>query len=323
MKQEIDNNAMWAAFRQELVLHGELQVVAAIDNALNNLGFTIEETSTIIPVPLKQGEHANFLNKIQIGDKVTRNEDGVLVNLSQLNRVAKKDEKQGGQKPTDKVEPMFREGDWVVYCNDDVDLITGIEENGYCINNGGYIPFVCASDIRLWTIQDAKDGDVISWDDSKCIAIFKNIYDEDSFNSYGFVGGCTGTFESRMSYHDIEGAHPATKEQRDTLIKAMADAGYAFDFEKKELKKIEQKPVWSQDVQEEPVSEDLGDYINELSKQFPEVSFAKLSRIAVRAAKWQIEQINEVLLSEVLPCFMHGGEADEVLAKLEEVLNKK
>ena len=57
MKQEIDNNAMWAAFRQELALQGELQVVAAIDNALNNLGFTIEETSTIVPIPLKQGEH--------------------------------------------------------------------------------------------------------------------------------------------------------------------------------------------------------------------------------------------------------------------------
>lgn len=35
------------------------------------------------------------------------------------------------------------------------------------------------------------------------------------------------------------------------------------------------------------------------------------------------EHIKEVLLSEVLPCFMHGGEADEVVAKLEEVLNKK
>jgi len=44
----------------------------------------------------KQGEHTNFRNKIQVGDKVTRNEDGVLVNLSQLNRVAKK---QGEQKP--------------------------------------------------------------------------------------------------------------------------------------------------------------------------------------------------------------------------------
>ena len=43
--------------------------------------------------------------------------------------------------------------------------------------------------------------------------------------------------------------------------------------------------------QEEPISEDLEEYINELSKQFPEVSFAKLSRIAVRVAKWQKEQM--------------------------------
>ena len=41
---------------------------------------------------------------------------------------------------------------------------------------------------------------------------------------------------------------------------------------------------------DEPVSEDLGYYINELSKQFPEVSFAKLSRIAVMVAKWQEKQ---------------------------------
>ena len=44
-------------------------------------------------------------------------------------------------------------------------------------------------------------------------------------------------------------------------------------------------------LQEESVNEDLGGYINELSKQFPEVSFAKLSRIAVRVAKWEKEQM--------------------------------
>lgn len=48
-------------------------------------------------------------------------------------------------------------------------------------------------------------------------------------------------------------------------------------------------------MQEEPVSEDLGDYINKLSKQFPEVSFAKLSRIAVRVAKWQKKQDQETI----------------------------
>jgi len=54
-------------------------------------GITVEECIAWLK---KQGEHANFRNKIQVGDKVTRNKDGVLVNLSQLNRVAKKDNKQ-------------------------------------------------------------------------------------------------------------------------------------------------------------------------------------------------------------------------------------
>ena len=44
----------------------------------------------------KQGVHAKFINGIKVGDKVTRNEYGVLVNLSQLNRVANK---QVEQKP--------------------------------------------------------------------------------------------------------------------------------------------------------------------------------------------------------------------------------
>lgn len=48
-----------------------------------------EERASWISWLEKQGGHANFRNKIQIGDKVTRNKDGVLVNLSQLKRIAK------------------------------------------------------------------------------------------------------------------------------------------------------------------------------------------------------------------------------------------
>ena len=38
----------------------------------------------------KQDKHKKFRDSIQVGDEVTRNRDGVIVNLSQLNRVAKK-----------------------------------------------------------------------------------------------------------------------------------------------------------------------------------------------------------------------------------------
>ncbi len=37
--------------------------------------------------------------------------------------------------------------------------------------------------------------------------------------------------------------HPATKEQRDLLFQKMEEAGYEWDGEKKELKKIEPKKL--------------------------------------------------------------------------------
>ena len=219
------------------------RMVKFIKNQLFNIKKTITENYEL---DAKLTKAIGWLEK-QGEQKIKTPEESLGIDSDTYNKIV--DECiYGEQKPIDKVEPNFKVGDWVVYCNDDVDLITGIEENGYCVNNSGYIPFICESDIRLWTVQDAKDGDVLAWDDSKCIALLKNIYDEDSFNSYGFVGGCTGTFESRQSYHDIEGAHPATKEQRDLLFQKMHEAGYEWDAEKKELIKIEQKPAsWSKE----------------------------------------------------------------------------
>lgn len=159
----------------------------------------------------------------------------------------------GEQNTTDNVEPKFHKGEWIIHLGtENIYQVVARIDNQYQLKYGDNYTIqkcsvvdICA---RLWDIaKDAKYGDVLAWDDSKCIALFKNIYDEDSFNSYGFVGCCTGTFESRQSYHDIEGAHPATKEQRDHLFQKMHEAGYEWDSENKELIKIEQKPAWSED----------------------------------------------------------------------------
>ena len=45
--------------------------------------------------------------------------------------------------------------------------------------------------------------------------------------------------------------------------------------------------------------------------------------VALIAKENTIEAVKEALLSEVLPCFMHGGEADEVVAKLDEIMMTK
>lgn len=81
----------------------------------------------------KQGEHANFRSKIQVGDKVTRNEAGMLVNISQLNRIAKPAKKQDEQKPTwseedennilfltSIIEECFKDKEKITLCGDTV-----------------------------------------------------------------------------------------------------------------------------------------------------------------------------------------------------------
>jgi len=96
-------------------------------------------------------------------------------------------------------------------------------------------------------------------------------------------------------------------------------------------------------IVKKPVSKELEEVARSYSNKLENVygSIGEQTRKAFKAgAKWQEEKdneekvltykhgfndckehIEEVLLSEVLPCFMHGGEADEVVAKLDEVLN--
>ena len=88
--------------RIRIWIRKELESKYVVDNIVNNV-----MADKALAWLEKQGEHNKFRDSIQVGDKVTRNEDGVLVNLSQLNRVAKKDEKQGEQKPVPDWMPKF------------------------------------------------------------------------------------------------------------------------------------------------------------------------------------------------------------------------
>jgi len=56
--------------------------------------------------------------------------------------------------------------------------------------------------------------------------------------------------------------------------------------------------AWLEKQKEPELSEDFGEYVAELGKQFPEVSFAKLSRIAVRVKNWFQKQRKKSTWSE-------------------------
>ena len=239
----------------------------------------------------KQCEHANFLSKIQVGDKVTRNEDGVLVNLSQLKRIAKPAEEynitgigsknaQGKlgemikklkpvnevweQNSADKVEPKFKTGDWVIDKQGIVHQIANVIENvtchtyGYDIVGGGYFNDNTEG-VRLWTIEDAKDGDVLKED--SCTFIIERMKP----NGTAIIHCCLfddGDFDlgSTLGF-DVDSTYPATKEQRDLLFQKMKEAGYEWDGKKKELRKIEKKSALAWSEEDENHIQHISDFI--------------------------------------------------------------
>ena len=142
----------------------------------------------------------------------------------------------------DKIEPKFNVGDWIVF-NGFVLYVKKVVNGFYITISKGGIPNSYDWDIdniaRLWTIQDANDGDVLV--NGSNIFIFHFI------NNRRLMGYCHVNMDDENFYNDIEKNEcfctidapvtPATKEQRDALMKAMNDAVYEWDTEKKELKK--------------------------------------------------------------------------------------
>lgn len=162
------------------------------------------------------------------------------------------------QKSPDKVEPKFKSGDWIFYSEDHcggVRHITKIDEKGYYIERNGYphgiIPFNHEIYMKLWTIEDAKDGDVLVLFPSKGAErpfIFKEIKNSGVFKNAAFYPvdfHCTlvkNVFRIKSEFEYIgetnENFAPATKEQRDILFQKMNEAGYGWDAENKIIKKL-------------------------------------------------------------------------------------
>lgn len=155
------------------------------------------------------------------------------------------------------VEPKFKVGDWLVYENGD--CFTGglrevqvqtVEKDRYIFTHNTYGSFrFIDSNCRLWSIADAKDGDIIGFNDCThndgsyidLVGIYKRKRD-DSLNQNQHLFHCVvasmGTFRTGGSWR-VFTAYPATKEQRDLLFSKMKEAGYEWDADKKELRKIQ------------------------------------------------------------------------------------
>lgn len=141
------------------------------------------------------------------------------------------------QESVDKVEPKFKGGDWIVFNG----LILHIDEvvNGYyrttSIGYGIHNSYDWDIDniARLWSIADAKEGDVLCYENKNDFRIFiyKNGHiDYHCCYSNGHLTPIDSFFV--VPEHLLCYIHPATKEQRDLLFAKMKVEGYEWDVEK-------------------------------------------------------------------------------------------
>lgn len=149
----------------------------------------------------------------------------------------------------DMVEPKFKVGDFILngdVTNDGKPEIFKIQKicpNWYDVENiydgrKTIITFNQEWSCKLWNIKDAEDGDVLYSLDSNQPFIYKERKLNEQATAYcglNIYGKCFvwGTKDCVIT---LSNCVPATKEQRDTLFKAMAEAGYEWDTKKKELK---------------------------------------------------------------------------------------
>ena len=156
------------------------------------------------------------------------------------------------QNPVDKVEPKFKVGDWVVYNRNGYSIeimqIYDIRDNRYYFNDNAHFSWSvkeCDEKCHLWTIQDAKDGDMLSYvtdEGDLWIMIYKSLYEPYEGHVHYHALLINGNFDYKGTCCIfIDNLKPSTKEQCDILFQRIHEEGYEWDAEKKELKKIEQK----------------------------------------------------------------------------------
>ena len=145
---------------------------------------------------------------------------------------------------TGKNEPKFKVGDWVVNKFGDSWYIDSLDNKNYQVSDGkgnyNYFPISKQDEMHLWTIQDAKDGDILACNEE--ILLFKSYSVQERISLYCWYNGQTNNFHNKevvdVSLNKRNKIFPATKEQRDALMKAMNDGGYKWNTETKTLEKL-------------------------------------------------------------------------------------
>ena len=210
--------------------------------------------------------------QVDMLDKKYRLKDGYVLHFSEEDAYELVE-----QKAADKVEPKFKVGDWVVFNNrhDSIYQVEKIESYSYILRHisGDSLSFSFSLEdmIREWTIQDAKDGDVLVYRNSatEIIMLFKSwLLDKEVAYTHFHI--FDNEYRVNGSCDCGNGAHPATKEQRDLLFQKMKEEGYEWNAEKKGFLAWgnknpacdEENPAWNE--KDDNIVKQINEYLKDL-----------------------------------------------------------
>lgn len=149
-----------------------------------------------------------FLKSIKVDDILVKSPDGILINLGQSDRALEYH---------DKVEPKFKVGDWITWEEINTAIIVNVDNDKYeveFIDGNKAFPHIEYVDrkFHLWSIEDAKEGDILA--NNKVICIYKERVSEHVIKvliNYSIR-------EDVETHYDVIGdfnLYPVTKQQRD------------------------------------------------------------------------------------------------------------
>lgn len=145
-------------------------------------------------------------------------------------------------------ETKFNFGDWVFAKNltGYPLLITAVTPHCYVLQDNGYKTEMYQTTVdtfyRLWTLKDAKPGDVLIYEDDSHPFIFKELVNSaltaycgiDAFGTI-FISG-----EGRLMWTRSP-IRPATSEERQQFFNKLEEEGYKWDAESLTLSKIQKR----------------------------------------------------------------------------------
>lgn len=155
---------------------------------------------------------------------------------------------------TEKVQlPKFKVGDFIVndYC---MGRVAEITNDAYLLDTGQGIPFSCEHNAHLWSISDAKDGDVLYSPCCKLLWIYK---DEKTCYVGSNLNYNSGSIVINKSVCIPTDVIPATKEQRELLFQKIKEAGYEWN----PATKLSHKEVTMKSDKDSKLSEEDEDVI--------------------------------------------------------------